>query len=199
MNAVSLIHLNVGLEYETVTSDNLIVPFQGSSEQSRCIIHKHSGGYECFLRHDLPVALREKLLSFPPETLFSEREYIKTLLAPCNDLWIGKSYTFKTLPNSSLFPGVVKAGHQWIIEANRQPVSWAWSVRENQFAAELAVETLPGFQRHGYARQVVLAWAHEIVSQGRVAFYSHNHDNFASQALAHNLGLVPYTEGVAYE
>lgn len=79
------------------------------------------------------------------------------------------------------------------------PVSWAWSSRSNGRAAELAVETLPAFQRRGYAREVVLAWTWHQLNQGKIAFYSHKQENTASQALASAVGVVHFMDFVNYE
>lgn len=191
--------LSAKLEYQIITPGNHLVPFPSSTEQARCVIHKHAGGYELFLRHDLPEPVRQQILALPRETVFGDHTLIKSILAPCSGMWIGKSYVFARPPTPSQFPDVIRDEGVWAIEQDGARVSWAWSVRENDRAAEVAVETAAAYRRRGYARQVTLAWAHHILSTGRVAFYCHNSDNAASEALAKSLGLVQYTDGKAYE
>jgi predicted GNAT family acetyltransferase len=72
-------------------------------------------------------------------------------------------------------------------------------VRENPFCAEVAVETLPEFQRRGYARRVCAAWANNALRRGKVAFFSHAESNLASRRLALSLGVVEYAACISYE
>jgi predicted GNAT family acetyltransferase len=79
-----------------------------------------------------------------------------------------------------------------------KPVSWAWSSDTNPKAVELAVKTDEAHRRRGYARQVASAWAYHNMKRGKVAFYSHKADNFASRSLAKNLGVVRYAQATTY-
>ena len=88
---------------------------------------------------------------------------------------------------------------RFVILVDREEVSWAWSVRENRVAAEVAVETAAHFRLHGYGRQVTAAWAHHIMDKGKVAFYSFARGNVASEALARSLGVVEFSNVAAYE
>jgi predicted GNAT family acetyltransferase len=78
-------------------------------------------------------------------------------------------------------------------------VSWAWSIRENQECAEVAVETDPNFRKHGYARRVTSAWASSIISQGKTAFFSHLESNYASRRLAQSLGVRYFASSLSFE
>lgn len=198
MTPAELIALNIGLEYQ-VTGDGLLVPLPDSSEQARCVIHEHIDGYELYLRYDLLPALQARLLALPRETIFNDHETVKGILAPCERMWVGKSYFFVRDPWPGEYQNVEQMGNNWVIKVDGAVASVAWTVRGNDRAEEVAVETSESFRGRGYARQVVSAWAHSVLSKGRVAFYSHNWDNLASEALAHSLGLVQYTDGVAYE
>jgi predicted GNAT family acetyltransferase len=62
----------------------------------------------------------------------------------------------------------------------------------------VAVETRPGYRRRGYGRQVTTAWAAWQVRQDRIAFYSHLHNNGASRALAHSMGVMHILDIVGY-
>jgi predicted GNAT family acetyltransferase len=69
-------------------------------------------------------------------------------------------------------------------------VARAFSARENSRAAELSVETTPAHRRRGFARQVAAAWAADVVSSDRIAFYSYDFANAASAALASSLRVT---------
>jgi hypothetical protein len=45
---------------------------------------------------------------------------------------------------------------------------------------------------------VVTAWAAHVLGEGKVAFYSHEVGNTASEALAHSLGVVQYAVVTTY-
>ncbi len=102
------------------------------------------------------------------------------------------------MPTPDEYPGVVQQGGNYQIEVAGQAVSRAWTWFESDEAAELVVEALPDFRRHGYARQVAAAWAAGVMQAGRVAFYSYLADNEGSAALARSLGVVEYATWIAY-
>lgn len=114
-------------------------------------------------------------------------------------VWRGRSYTFQHPPEKHEFPNMVQNDDGFAVMVDGVPVSWAWSSRSNEQAAELAVETLPAFRQRGYARQTVLAWARHQFNQGKIAFYSHALENAASQALAINVGVMHFMDIMNYE
>lgn len=77
----------------------------------------------------------------------------------------------------SEFNRAVLRDRQWVILVDGAPVCWAWSERSNDQCAEVAVETLPEFQRLGYGRQVVAAWVNDVIGSGRTALYMGEADN----------------------
>ena len=77
-------------------------------------------------------------------------------------------------------------------------MAWAWSQARSEQSAELAVEVLPEHRRRSYGRQVAAAWAHHVMKQGRIAFFSHVHGNTASRGLAESLGVVEYGVSAAH-
>lgn len=85
------------------------------------------------------------------------------------------------------------------IVVDGQPVARASSSRTNQVAAELWIETDPTHRRHGYATSAARAWAAGVRQAGKVAFYSHLHDNDASAFLARRLGVWPLFEIIAID
>jgi len=78
-----------------------------------------------------------------------------------------------------------------------QSVARASSSRSNDMAAELWIETDPVHRRRGYATSVARAWATGVRQAGKIAFYSHLHDNAASAALARYLRVSPLFEIMA--
>lgn len=89
------------------------------------------------------------------------------------------------------FPAAEPDEDAWVVKVDGAVVARAFSARENSRAAELSVETAPGYRRQGHARQVAAAWANSIVSSGRIAFYSYDFANTASAALARSLRVEP--------
>jgi len=77
-------------------------------------------------------------------------------------------------------------------------VSSCRSVRENAQAGECYVFTEPEYRCRGYAQQTVIAWAHSLQTLGKLPFYSHEDNNWASQAVAQKLRLIPCFEVVSY-
>jgi ribosomal protein S18 acetylase RimI-like enzyme len=199
---VELIHLNIGLENRIDPSDNLFpLPDSDLAQVAHFVIAQHSEGFERFFRHDLPLPIREKLTNLDPEQALYDFELVKSILAedkPCKDVWGGKGYVFRHIPDQSEFPDVLFHEGSFVVMVENEPVAWAWSQEKNGKAAELALEVLPQYRRRGYGRQLSAAWANHIMQQGLVAFYSHLHDNLPSQALAHSLGVVQYAVSAGY-
>jgi GNAT superfamily N-acetyltransferase len=117
---------------------------------------------------------------------------------PCDRVFAGQAYAFAHVPAPAEYPDAALHEGAYVIRADGAPMSWAWTQEESEDAAELPVETLPGYRRRGYARQVVAAWAAQVLAQGKVAFYSHEIDNATSEALARSLGMMPYALSVSY-
>jgi GrpB-like predicted nucleotidyltransferase (UPF0157 family) len=200
--ARAFIHLNVTLEYGLDTQGDL-VPQPGSTEQARFIIYRFGQGSARFFRAGTSSGLRTQLAVLPTAVVFDAPESVQAILASPS-YWIGRSYTFTRAPDPCSFPDVAisflnRADKKFVVKQNGEPVAWAWSVRQNDLTAELAVETLPAYRRRGYARQATSAWANAVLLSGRIPFYSHARDNQASDALAQSLKLTPYAEGAAFD
>jgi hypothetical protein len=201
-DAIELIRSNIGLE-NCINSSGKLFPLTDSDPSivAHFIISRHSEGCERFFRHDLPEPIREKLTNLDPEQALYDVELVKRILSEdrqCQDAWRGKGYVFRYVPDSAEFPDVIQQGGTFVIMADDKPIARAWSQEQNEKAAELAVEVLPEYRRRGYARQVSAAWANHIMRSGRIAFYSHLHNNTASEALAHSLGVVQYAVSAGY-
>lgn len=199
---LELIRINVTLEHG-FNADGDLVPLPGADPQEipRIIVWKHRDGYLTYFHHDLPPTIRERLSRLDPERALRDPEAVKQVLSsedPICNVWAGRGCIFARIPDPSEFPDAVLHEGCYVILQGGKPVAWAWSQARNERAAELAVEVLPEHRRRGYGRQVAAAWAHHVMHQGRVAFFSHVHGNAASQALAASLGVVEYGVSAAY-
>ncbi len=73
-----------------------------------------------------------------------------------------------------------------------RPVALAFCATVPGAACEVGVETSPAWRGHGFAGEVVAAWAREIRSRGVEPLYSTSWENAASRAVARRLGLIQY-------
>lgn len=197
--AIDLIRMNTEIEHD-LTPDGDLVPLPGK-DPLLLLAHCYQDGYVFYYRQQVPPALREQIDALGPQRVFDDDAAIQAILAgyaPCTRLVEGVSGYFAQAPTPNEFPGVVQEGDSYQIEIEGQAVSRAWTWFESDEAAELVVEALPDFRRHGYARQVAAAWAAGVMQAGRVAFYSYRADNQASAALARSLGVVEYATWIAY-
>ncbi|MCJ7737324.1 MAG: hypothetical protein MUQ10_08440 [Anaerolineae bacterium] len=193
-----LIGLQIRLEYRFDRAGRLH-PFEGSSEQARFIVYRHPAGIVKFVRYDLPPAQAVQLHALPPELAFEGHDAVSAILGNCN-VGVFHSCVFVALPPLSGAPDVVQDEDGcFVVRVGGMPVSWGWSSRENEDAAELAVETNEHHRRRGFGRQVATVWAHDRMIACKVALYSYEEGNFASARLARSLGVVEYAVVTAYE
>jgi hypothetical protein len=202
LSSIELIHLNIGLENRIGPSDKLFPLLHSTlGKVAHFIIACHSRGCERYFRNDLPVSILEKLSGLDPEQALHDFDLVTRVLSediPCKEAWGGIGCVFKHISDPAEFPDAVLHEGSFVILFENKPVAWVWSQEQNEKAAELALEALPQFRRRGYGRQVAAAWANHIMRDGRIAFYSHLHDNTPSQALANSLGVVQYTVSAGY-
>jgi GNAT superfamily N-acetyltransferase len=197
-------HIQFELECIGVRNGLLVrIPSDDPDDIARFVVARHVAGHTAYVRHDVAPHVRDQLRALPPHAAWSDTAAVANLLAAGTgthgELWRGRSYTFQRLPAEDEYPDGARDGDRFAVVVDGMPVSWAWSSRSNARAAELAAETLPAFQRRGYARQAVLAWAQHQLIQGKIAFYSHKLENRASQALAAAIGVVHFMDTVHYE
>lgn len=167
----------------------------------RVYVTQTNGEYTAYFRHDLPNAIYEQLHGLPLDTLFTDREVVKAILAqdaPCNELFVGKSYIFPPMETTEGTQVVNVGLNHYALMINGQVVSSCESSRENEQAAEAWVFTDPAYRGCGYAEQVVAAWSYALQRQGKVPFYSHKVENLASARVAQKLGLIQYIADVGY-
>jgi len=200
MQDQELIRLQIELEYR-VEGDGLI-PFPGSTEQARFIVYCYKGGFTRFYRIDIPVQLRLELGRIDSAQVFKSPELVREILSaysPCNSLGNFESCSFVQVPQTNDYPEVEWDGKSFIVRVGEEVVCWTWCERSNNHCVEVAVETLPAYQRRGFARQAVSALAAEQMEKGKVVFFSYKIDNLASQALGRSLGVVPFATCAAFD
>jgi GNAT superfamily N-acetyltransferase len=73
-----------------------------------------------------------------------------------------------------------------------RPVALAFCATVPGVACEVGVETSPGWRGHGFAGELVAAWAREMRSRGVEPLYSTSWENAASRAVARKLDLILY-------
>jgi GNAT superfamily N-acetyltransferase len=200
MQAQELIRLQIELEYR-LEGDGLI-PVPGSTEQARFIVYRLEGGFTRFYRIDIPVQLRLELERVDSAQVFEAPDLVHEIMSAYSrrgPAGIFESCSFIQTPRLLAYPEVERDGRSYIVRAEGKPVCWAWSERANDRCAEVAVETLPTYQRRGFARQTVSALAADEMGKGKVVFFSYKLDNLASQALGRSLGVVPFATCAAFE
>lgn len=112
--------------------------------------------------------------------------------------WFPKPFEFTPMPELAVLGDTDKEFDVCAVNIDDEQVAAAWSVRRNDKAAEVAVETKEGFRRRGYGKMVVMAWVNGRLREGKVPLYTHRTGNLESQALAESLGAVKYSSIVSY-
>lgn len=222
MDSLALIRIHLALECVGVAADNLLfrIPCANPDTLHRVYVARHDQGDTLFFRADLSEAVRKKLLRLPIADFFEDSPRVAAVLgeeSPCEEIHIGKSYLFPDTLTPAQYPGVVPlsqldpeiirrydaamdVGQREIFGflADGLLVSTCESARENDTAGEAWVRTLEGYRRRGYARLVTAAWGHSLQRRGKIPFYSHTRNNFASQGVAQSLGLIQYLQDAGY-
>jgi GNAT superfamily N-acetyltransferase len=204
LTPIELIRIQLELECVGFDADDRLVrlPCASPDNVARFLLARHEGGYLSYFRHDVDGRIVAALKTLPPEEIFENPDTVKPILyglgAAYAKLWMGSTYMFIDEPAPDEFPDVLQDGESFVIVVDDEIVSRASSARSNAQAAEVAVETRPGYRRRGYGRQVTTAWAAWQVRQDRIAFYSHLHNNDASRALAHSMGVMHILDIVGY-
>lgn len=196
-----MVEKQIELEYHRSLDGDLdFIP--DSSERALFIVYQVGSYYQAYFHRQVPADIRQKLAENGYEKAFSQPEQVEDILAAhdaCQRCGPYQTGFFALCPTAEEFPQVVENNGRMEIKIDDTPVSWAWSVRENACCAEVAVETLAAYQRRGFARQVIAAWARQVIQSGRVAFFSSAETNLASRALADSLWIQQFATSVSFE
>jgi hypothetical protein len=194
-----LVRLSIEIENQTDASGNLL-PRPGK-DSALFVVSRYATGHARFFRDDVPSTARRQLEALDAEAALQDHNTVRGILSEyvaSDTVFAGKGYSFVRPPSPDEFPDVVYHQGCYVVLVDGAPVSWAWTADSSDRAAELAVETALEHRRRGYARQVASAWAAHVLTAGKVAFYSHEVDNHASEALARSLGVVQYAVVTTY-
>ena len=200
-NVPRLIKLQVELEYY-VNPDGYLVPFPGSDEQAQFIVYRTAQDFVRFFRHDLPETTRAALARTDLARIFEDPSVITSILGSgktAGSIPVFSSGVILAVPHQAADIHAVYRDNGWMIDLDGEIVAYAWSVRQNDASAELAVEVETGYRRRGFGRQLAAAWARQVLESGRVAFYSYRLDNLPSMSLARRLGVVEFARCIAFD
>lgn len=168
------------------------------------LLGETSISYQVYFRSDLPPSTVREIQDRIRVDVLGGEEDVWSILErsgfPKNELRREISYTFDQVP---LVPGLVVEGAELEGETfckiiDGRVVSRAWSIRSNEVAEEVAVETNGEFRRRGYGKQVVAQWVKRTLDRKKIPIYSHRKGNFESAALARSIGAIPFVEVVSY-
>lgn len=97
------------------------------------------------------------------------------------------------MPPDLVEAGFVDLSHFWepwcVATVDEKIASLAFAVRLGEQGAELGVNTLPAYRRHGLAAAVTAGWSTLAALQRRALFYATHRDNLSSQRVIARLGL----------
>jgi GNAT superfamily N-acetyltransferase len=198
---LTLLHQQLALERKGVDSSGRLfrLPGENPDDMPGVLAARLADGcYVAYFRDDLTENVMAELHALTPEQLFHEQAQVMAILGVSDPAWCGRTYFFSESLPAEEYPLAVKRNGKFVVEVDGVAASEAWSSRSTDFAAELAVETRPEFQRRGYGRQVCAAWASHQLAAGRIAFYSHDVRNTASAALARSLSVQFFMDNVNY-
>jgi len=198
---LTLLHQQLALERKGVDGAGRLYRLPGENPDDMAPLlaaRLVDGRYVTYFRDDVPETVIAGLRTLTAEQLYHDHTQVLGILGASGSAWCGSTYFFSRIPLPEEHPLVVQRDNKFGVEVDGLTAAEAWSSRSTDFAAELAVETLPAFRRRGYGRQVCAAWASDQLAAGRVAFYSHSLENLASAALARSLGVEHIFDIVAY-
>ncbi len=149
-----------------------------------------------FFRHDITNIDRDEILIELTQGINHDVFALckeKLFRYDCDETYWGATYIFDSSPSPISFPDVTvikqNNNYTFVIIKDGLVVSKAFTWGENLRAAEVEVETLEDYRRKGFGKQTVSAWANWQVNNSRIAFFSHEYSNIASEILAKKLNL----------
>ena len=216
MNPIDYLHLQLRLEGKRVIGDtrlHQVEPVPGEEMPVLLIAQLADGKSVAYVDEALDPDLKEELArrartaQFPQigplleylnkENIPFEAGHYKTYLFPAPAaVFVDEEVTCRSREDPKVQAFGFGGFAEWVygIERDGNIVSACVSARENDSCAEAWVFTDPAYRHHGLAQKVVCTWAKELISSGKVPFYSHKVENVASARLAKRLGLQPLFE-----
>lgn len=187
--------MQLRLECKEIDAEGWLVRSPGDKPDAipDCTLVRFATSYDLAFSRSADAELREQIRQVGPSAFFNDRAAAAFLSVPGLELLRCSTYHFvETVAAARDRPAeIVQQGPEsFTTIVNGQAVAWATSARSNGESAELWVHTDPAQLRHGYARQVAIAWAAAVTGSGKVAFYSHLADNEPSRQLARSLGVT---------
>lgn len=184
-------------------------PASDGRESPRVFVGRFSGGQLVRIRADVSEAVSRRWLAC------DDTSTLKDLVitdGPIQHEYSGPAFVLPALtasaegvltvgPGTELHPELVARGWTFdetppyigVIREGRV-VAVCFSARSTGEAAEAGVETASAYRGRGLATEAVRAWAAAVQASGRVALYSTQWTNEASQRLAAGLGAHQYGE-----
>lgn len=170
-------------------------------DQPLLLVSVFDGERVAYVREDVPATVARRLRDLGAVACFVDEARVRAVLAPFAAVervrrirW----YTVARRPAPDEYADVVASDGRFVIVVAGRAVAWAETDWDNDRAAEVSIETLEGYRRRGYARQVTAAWAAAMHDAGKVGFYSHRTANDPSRAVASSLGLSHLSDEVEY-
>ncbi|MDQ3547979.1 MAG: GNAT family N-acetyltransferase [Chloroflexota bacterium] len=202
MNRRILVELKLAMEFGAAPVGNTLPEARSNGDgQPRLLVSLFGDDHAVFFRFDVPADVRKDLSALGSTALMRDAERVTAILArdaSCESIYRIRWYTIERLADPAEYPDVTFVDGRHVIIIDGEIVGWARTDCETEHAAEVSIETHEAFRRRGYARQLTAAWAAQVLSSGKVAFYSHLLGNAPSQAVAESLGLVHLSDEIEY-
>lgn len=166
-------------------------------ELPTCSVVRYDGGTEVVLSAAAGTSFANRVATIPPARFFTDTDTVADIVGAGRSITVERCRTYEFVgPIAPVVDhrigGNRSEHHDAIVDGRR--AGGASSVRSDERAAELWVYVEPEYRRHGLGRLLACAWAAEVLSRGKVAFYSHLADNEPSRKLARRLGCRPLFE-----
>lgn len=188
----------------------------------RVVVGHTSAGNIVRFNADVPDAMADELeaiLADADDPLRSRTALELTMQGTSTEFRAGPAYHCSETPAAShqvvritaANRELARDSYRWLYDevADWQPcfaiirdgsaVSICFSSRISPLACAAGVDTLPEFRARGYASAVTAAWASAVRATARIAFYSTDWDNLASQGVARRLGLTQFGEHLRWK
>lgn len=202
MDSRVLVELKMELEFGVGPAGDLLpLATNEQDDQPLVLVSRVDSDERLYLREDIPSQVQRQLRDVGAASCFEDEARVRAILdeaIPCQVARRIRWYTFARRPDRAEYPDVIRRGDRFVIVIDGREVAWAETDWENDRAAEVSIETLEGYWRRGFARQVTAAWAAAMLDAGKVGFYSHRMTNEASRAVAVSLSLTHLSDEVEY-